>query len=163
VRSRTALSSHWTDDQLIAYLYGILSGGEQDSGHSHLDGCEECRCRLEAMQAVRSSLEREHVVETDLHPDLLAMQRRSIYASIDRNPGRIWQFRLRHWAVSACCFVVVTTGAWIWQHPSDLKQRGMLELQTARVTDEQLVEDASEVAERAEPKAAAPLQALFEN
>jgi hypothetical protein len=118
---------------------------------------------MEAMQATRAALQRDHCVETDLHADLLATQRRAVYARIDSSAGWISKFPIRRWVITACGVVMVSTGAWVWEHSTNLKQPGILEIQRARLSDEQLVYEASEVAERAEPKAAAPIQALFEN
>ena len=150
------LSDHWTDEQLIAELYGV--GPEND----HLPHCRECSHRLAAMQASRNSVDRRHKTDEDVDFEFLAAQRRRIYARLDA-PENWWSgLALRRWASAAAAVLVLGIGFAAFQEAHRFPTTAQRERQLATLSDEQLAQAVSQIAEDSEPQPAAPLQALFE-
>ena len=152
------LSGHWTDEQMIDHLYGI---GPEDN---HLAGCEECTGRLSVMVANRSAVEETVSAGDGLTSDFLAAQRRKIYARIDQrskwSSGRsIWR-----WASAAAAITVVGGGLAVLDqtHSLDLVRHVDQKAQvSSRISDTQLADEVSLLADSPEPQPTAPLQALF--
>ncbi len=134
---------HWSDEQLIAHVYGV---GPEDG---HLSGCAECRSRLEPIEA-RAEDFLERASATDVPADFLAAQRRTIYARLGGNSGR---FAVRRWAPALAAVALVAGIAMFEQ------QRGGMN--TDRISDAELVQQASQLAEDSTPQAVAPIEALF--
>jgi hypothetical protein len=130
---------HLSDDDLIGLVYGI---GE---GKSHVAGCSDCAARLDMFRDKRAELAPSIAVQADF----LAAQRRAIYARMDRpQPSRL------KWApaLAAVCLLAI----------------GVYEYRTVPVThidssDAQLFSEVYTMAQSAEPLAAEPIQALFED
>lgn len=150
-------SVHWTDEQLIEYLYGL---GQPDA---HMEACDSCHNRLTAMQARRNSLDTQANHEADWSAEALAGQRRAIYAKIESRARWLSAVPFRRWAPAACALVALSAGFAAWENRTAPQQQSQAERMRAEVSDEQLAEQVSQIADRAEPDAAAPLQALFEN
>lgn len=143
------VSGHWTDEQLIAHLYGV---GPQDP---HVDNCADCQARLLAMQSQRKA-EELAASPGEVGFEFLAAQRRQIYAKITE-PARWWsRLQLRRWASAAAGLAVIAGGLLIVEH--DRKPPVV----PNNISDAQLAQDVSRMAEDSEPPATAPLQALFE-
>jgi len=144
------VSGHWTDEQLIEYLYGV---GPEDG---HLGGCSDCRTRLASMQARRRSLEFSPSSESEVSFDFLASQRRKIYARLTE-PRHWWSgLQPRRLASAAAAVLVLGGGLLLYEenHKQPIVNDG--------VSDAQLAQEVSSMAENPEPPAAAPLQAFFE-
>ena len=139
---------HWTDDQLIEYIYGV---GPEDG---HLDACGECRARVAKMEARRAAL--NQATGDEVSHDFLAAQRRSIYARITEPAG--WRKRLhfRRWASALASGCLLGAGLMYYEN---VHQQNALR---DRISDAQLAEDVSSMAQDREPSPTAPLQALFE-
>ncbi len=143
------VSGHWTDDQLIAHLYGV--GPEDD----HIPGCSACQGRLSAMQGHRVARERASE-QAELSPEFLAKQRRQIYVKLDRR-ARPWSgTRLHQWAPVAATLLVVGGGLMVYE------EYHRQELVKDQVSDARLAEQVSNMIENSEPQPTAPLQALFD-
>ncbi len=152
------LSRHWTDEQVIAHLYGV---GPEDG---HLSSCEHCRQRVSDMQARRTSVQERSGTDMGVSLDFLAAQRRRIYAKLDQ-PVRWWQvFQSRGWAPAAAMLCVMGAGliAIEQTHPLGIGQHGQPAVK-ANVSDAQLAAEVSQFADDSEPNSTAPLQALFED
>jgi len=142
------MTPHWTDEQLIAHLYGL---GPEDG---HLDGCPECRMRLSHMQARRESIDLESPPDY-VSSDLLAVQRRNIYAGIAQ-PVRWWShIEIRRWGSAVAGLAILASGLLIFENS---RKPAVPE----RISDAQLAQEVSRIAENPEPPATEPLQALFE-
>jgi len=141
------VSGHWTDEQLIQHLYGV---GPHEG---HLEGCRECQDRLSSMRSMRRDREQSTSSDAEVSFEFLAAQRRKIYNRITE-PARWWShLELRRWAsVTATLFVL---GGGLLFYKENHKQ-------VNNISDAQLAQDVSHMAEDAEPSATAPLQALFE-
>jgi anti-sigma-K factor RskA len=148
-------SEHWTQEQLIGHLYGV---GPQNR---HLDACEVCSARLSAMQTSRRSIEELHNAADHLSVDLLAAQRRSIYARLDRS-AHWWQTAPAwRWVSAAAAVLIIVGGLTVVEQTRPFSEAHQNQ-PTAKVSDAQLAADVSQAADNSEPQATAPLQALFE-
>lgn len=141
------MSGHWTDERLIAYLYGV----EPEDGH--FEKCAECHARLADMQANRRTVDASS--EEEVSFDFLAGQRRKIYARLTE-PGSAWQRRsIRRWAAAAATLLVIGGGLLIYEET----QQGTV---GNNVSDAQLAQQVSSMTQDSESQATAPLEALFE-
>ena len=144
----STLSGHWTDEELVAHLYGI--GPE----NGHLEGCEACEARLGEMQARRESLEASKFDDEDSF--FLAAQRRRIYAKL-AEPLRWWSgLNMRRWASAGVAALVLGGSVLYYQEHEGQRARD------AMLSDEQLVQDVSSLSDNADALPTAPVQALFE-
>jgi hypothetical protein len=132
------MSGHLNDDQLIDRLYGLASD-------RHTDECSECAQRLRELRERKAELSATKPVANDF----LFAQRRKIYARLGEQPhtGMRWAP-----ALAAACLLAV----------------GMLFYRPAPVphpdaADAQLFADVYSMEESTEPRAAAPIHALFED
>jgi len=137
--------AHWTDEQLIASLYGIGPGDD------HLSTCAHCQNRLAAMRANRQSMD---AVNRSDEPrfELLAVQRRAILANLAR-PVRVPLFLSTAAATLALCASVL-----VYEH----NHAGTPAKQPSKISDIQLSEDVAHLAGDAEPQPITPLHALFQ-
>jgi hypothetical protein len=141
------MTKHWTDEQLIAHLYGV---GPADH---HVDSCRECQARLSRMQLRRNALESSSTPEATV--DFLAAQRRKIYAAIEQ-PVHWWsQMQVRRWGSALAGMAIVASGLLLYENHNKPTPRDS-------ISDSQLAQDVSRIAADPEPPATAPLQALFE-
>jgi hypothetical protein len=146
----SSLSGHWTDEQLIEHLYGIGPEG------NHIEECEACHERLLAMLAARRLAESESSPSEQVSFDFLAAQRRSIYARVEQIPGWRIGLQLRRWAAAGAMVVLLGGGFFLYeqnQHQQALQNK---------VTDAQLVQEVSQMAQDSEPSPTAPLRGLFD-
>jgi hypothetical protein len=142
------MTTHWTDEQLIAQLYGI---GPDDR---HLDTCAECQARLSRMQLRRNELESSSAM-SEVSVDFIAVQRRKIYAAMDR-PVHWWsQLQVRRWGSALAGAGIVASGLLLYESNDKAKPHDS-------ISDAELAQEVSRIAEDPEPPATAPLQALFE-
>ena len=142
------VSGHWTDDQLIDYLYGV--GREDD----HLSGCVGCQARLSSMQGNRRTFESSGSLADDVSFEFLAAQRRKIYGKITE-PVRWWSHgQFRRWASAAVTVLVLSGAMFVYEQKH---QQG-----DNRVSDAQLALEVSNMVQDSEPQATVPLQQLFE-
>ena len=160
MKEQSLRPEHWTDEQLIEHLYGVGPGATSES--AHVEVCEECRGRLAAMQFSRSCVEARGADE-DLSIETLLAQRRAIYAKLDRRRGWRAALHFQKWAPAGCALLLLGGGFAAWEHRTDLPRQSQEQVQRAKISDEQLAEDASQIANGVAPDAAAPLHALFEN
>ena len=140
---------HWTDEQLIASLYGV--GPE----NGHLRECASCQERLSALGANRQVLERKANDAEDVSFTFLAAQRRRIYARLTK-PLRPWSgLSARRWASATATLLVLGSGfVMIEQYRHELAERV--------ISDAQLAQEVSSMTESLEAQPVAPLQGLFE-
>jgi anti-sigma factor RsiW len=144
--------SHWTEEQLIHHLYGI---GPSDD---HVTECAECRARLHEMRQARESVESRFDMSETVDSASLASARRAIYARIDAGQRRSpWQLPGRIWATAALG-IALLGGALTFHGTHSTINRA----DEAKVSDTQLAQQVSQIADNTEPAAAAPLEALFE-
>jgi hypothetical protein len=139
---------HWTEDELLAHLYGV---GPEDG---HLGNCAECRLRIEQMRLARESVDAQYNAHEDLNFEFLAAQRRRIYNRILQPTSSL----VRRLAPALAASLVLVGGLLFME-----TQRQEQNSNGAKVSDTDLVEDVGRMAMHPEPAPTAPLQALFED
>ncbi|MBI1789271.1 MAG: hypothetical protein HYR60_17190 [Acidobacteria bacterium] len=135
--------THYSEDELIERLYGV---GRPDF---HLDLCPDCAARWRQLTERR----RERLGEREISPDLLAGQRRAIRAKLARpEPAPGWASR----PLVALALAVLMGLALALQGPV-LRPEAVMAAVEAR-----FFEDVFREVSRPEPRAVAPVYALFE-
>ena len=114
-------SDHWTDDQLIAHLYGV--GPE----NRHLDLCADCTARLAC-----------------------------IYAKLAEPEKWFSAMHWKRWASAGAASVLLGAGVVLYQ------EHETQQIYDNALSDAQLAQDVSTMAQNTEAQPTAPLQALFE-
>jgi hypothetical protein len=131
---------HWSDQDFIDDIYGV---GPADR---HLEACAACRARHAGMRARKQLLVREPPISQEF----LAAQRRSIYRRLQQ-PSRLVSRLAPAFAV-----LVLLIGMFVMrQSPPPAPQRD-------QASDAQLFSDIYALEQSSEPRAAAPVRALFE-
>lgn len=144
-------SGHWTDDQLIAHMYGAEPAVGID--YRHLERCGECKARLQGMLARRKEITEN---ASDVDAAFLADQRRRIYTRLTQ-PIHWWQTAsLWRWASAGAATAALGTGLLLFSDGNHLNKPD------ANVSDAQLAQEVSAISLDTEAPPAAPLKALFE-
>jgi hypothetical protein len=138
-------SGHWTDDQLIAHLYGV---GPDDQ---HLPGCQLCQSRLSGLKKRQQELRSE-----DVSSELLASQRRRIYARLTAPVHWSARWQVRRWA-SVAAVAAVLGGSALFYEEHEQQQAAARSL-----SDAQLAQDVSLLSQNSEAEPTGPLEALFD-
>lgn len=150
------LSGHFSDDQLLDRVYGL---GE--SNIPHLQECNDCSGRLQAFERKRTetvAAASEHS-NAEASNEFLMAQRRAIYARLDRAPAT-----RAHWAPAAVAVVFLLVMGLFLVHPH-ATYAPVLPPDPApnvELKNEQLFSDLYSMEQSVEPRAAAPIHALFE-
>jgi hypothetical protein len=134
--------AHWTEQDLVDHIYGLGPDA------AHLDGCKECRARVEAMAVRRQELARE----PDVSNEFLAAQRRNIYRRLGRYPRQ--SVRL----MPAFAAVLMLLVSFLVFRPAHLRQEPV----AIPAADTKLVSDMYALDQNPEPQAVETLHALFE-
>lgn len=134
------MNDHLSDRQLIERLYGV-------EPHPHADSCPECAARYREIESRRADLAQPAPVSADF----LAAQRRRIHARLEQAPHWGWK-----WAPAAAAAVAVVIGLAVY-HPA-LKPAPRVD-----TGDAQLFSEVYSMEQSTEPRAAAPIHALFED
>ncbi len=143
-------SGHWTDDELLATIYGVGPSGK------HLDGCSECRTRLAEMQSSRERLENASSIDDGASAAFLAAQRRTIYQRME-NPVKWWNaVPLRRWAAGMATACVLSGSIFVYQQNREERIR------QERIADAKLAQEVTMMAQDTGDSSMAPLEGLFE-
>ncbi len=134
---------HWTDDELVARLYGI---GLQNG---HLDGCPSCAGRFEEIRRKNRSM---RPAEVDLPEEQLAAQRRAIYARLGE-PRR---------SLSRVLVPVLATLLLVSAIIVNRPARTPVPPPATDISDSQLFEDVFRSVSDSAPSAVEPIRSLFE-
>ena len=145
------VSGHWTDDDLIAYIYGI------PPTDNHLETCSLCQQRVRSMRTNRQTIEEGQLSDVDdVTFEFLAAQRRKVYARLDQ-PAAWWSaLRMRHWASAATTLLLILCGLLMFQEQT-VKQQSV-----KTISDAQLSQEVGQMAQADEPSPTEPLEALFQ-
>jgi anti-sigma factor RsiW len=132
--------AHWSGDELLHRLYGLTEGGA---------GCAGCEARLEELRA-RAAASRAEPLAGD---EFLRRQRLAIFARVEGPPRRAWMWRAPA-SAAALLFVAVLA----------LEPPGPVyyEPEIAAVSDAQFFGEVAEELSRDAPRAASPIECLFE-
>ncbi len=163
------MNRHLSDDELIARLYGL---GEAES---HLAACAECGERWNEIQRALGRTRAESARELDerMTASMLLRQRRQILERLDRPSSGSYA---RRWAPAAAAAAVLLLAIGLFlTRPSSFSQSSLNQssLEQSSVpaaaapalnseTDMELFTDVYSMEQDVEPKAAAPIHALFQ-
>jgi hypothetical protein len=160
------MKGHLTDDELLDRLYGLAEAGADTS--KHLEDCDACFGRLRSFERRRAAL----AVPPPVSAEFLAAQRRAIYARVDERPGTTMR-----WAPAVAAVFLLAMGVFLYNPAWRSRGHAVAVHATvhngaaaapsqvstgAAVSDEQLFSDVYSMEQSAEPRAAAPIHALFE-
>jgi len=134
---------HWSDEELLEGLY------ELRSPDTHLEQCRECNQRWQHVLAWRQVMLQQPAVSSDL----LAAQRRRVYSRMEADPHRGWSFSLAP-ALAALSMVVLGL---LLSNPRPVPPP------TLASSDAQFFTEVYSMLESTEPRAVAPIRALFED
>jgi hypothetical protein len=136
------MNMHLNDDQLLDRLYGLAA-------HPHMESCPDCAARYREFERRKGELAEPGPVSTDF----LALQRRKIYARLDERPH--WGLK---WAPALAAGCAIAIGLLVYRPtaaptPASHPEAG----------DAQLFSEVYSMEQSTEPRAAAPIHALFED
>lgn len=140
------MSRHLTTDELLDRLYGI---GARET-ESHFENCAECGQRYAEFERRRA----EAAAGLRISTDALGAQRRAVYARIEQTPGGYLR-----WAPAVVALLVLALGLLVYRPPSHTPAK----VARPEANDEQLFSDVYSIEQSAEPRAAAPIHAMFED
>jgi hypothetical protein len=141
---------HWTDEQLIAGLYGVGPKGD------HLRTCDSCSSRQALLAENRKAVEAACSNEQGVRDRFFALQRRAICEKLYAGETGASLLGWRRWAPVSLAALLLTGGAAVYQeHHAGQAGRSQL-------SDAQLALEVSAMSQEWQDQPAAPLQGLFE-
>jgi hypothetical protein len=148
------MKQHLSNDDLLDRMYGL---GE--NGGSHLEECEECSQRFQALEQRRAETVAESFAKNAASNELLLAQRRAIYSKLGQAPAT----RL-HWAPATLgvAFLLVTGVFLVRPHTEYRPALAPVSVPGVELSNEELFSDLYSMEQSVEPRAAAPIHALFE-
>ncbi len=142
--------SHLSDDELIGLLYGL---GDPER---HLDGCSECGERWSEMQRALGRTRVESA--TEISGRRLAAQRQQVLERLNR-PLSAHSWR---WVPAAAAASLLAAGLVIYRPSSTLHPAPVAPVAVSAEPDAQVFTDVYSMEQDVEPRAAAPIRALFQ-
>jgi predicted anti-sigma-YlaC factor YlaD len=140
------MNSHLSNDELLNRLYGVSQDQTSDDGH--LESCPQCARRWQEMRERRALSIQESGIEVP--EQFFSAQRNAIYARLEKASPRRWL-----WAPAAVAAGGLLAVGLFVHRPATPPR--------AESTDVQLFSDVYSMEQSAEPAAAAPIHALFED
>jgi hypothetical protein len=141
--------AHLSDHELVERLYGLAEEGD------HLHECGSCGARWEAMRERKALVAATPVVS----PEFIAAQRTRILTRLEQ-PARSGY----RWAPALAAACLVVAGLFVFpttKAPVVPARTGAVQ-HPAEPSDAQLFAEVYSIQESMEPRAAAPIHALFE-
>ena len=135
--------SHWGEQEFTRWMVGLQ---EEDE---HARACPRCQAELARLLAVRKSV----TAESEVSPEFLAAQRRSIYSRL-HEPARHWM-RMRIWAPVSAGVVLAAIGVALML-PRAAQQPLVSD------SDQKFFTEISSMEQSSEPRAIQPIRNLFE-
>ena len=108
------------------------------------------------MQASRHAIEALHSPDAQVSFDALAAQRRQIYARLSKRQSWWMGSHFRRWASAVATVLVLGGGLMVYEETRPQP------VANETISDAQLAQEVSGMAQDSEPPSTAPLQALFE-
>jgi hypothetical protein len=143
---------HLSDDELIGLLYGL------GDGESHLADCSECGERWNAMHRALGMARAESVIATEISGRRLAAQRLRILERLEQAAGsHAWR-----WVPVAAAASLLAAGLFIKQSSNVPQPTPPATAAVSPEADAELFTDVYSMERDVEPKAAAPIRALFQ-
>jgi hypothetical protein len=154
-------TQHWSDDELLRRVYGVVSEGAVAEAHpdAHLDECPECGAKWRELLSRRAAI-LSLAGSAGVSEERLQRQRQAVWARIERRPGlRFWQ-----WAPGAAAAGMLAAGILLLHTPgfSPVPRPRPAVSAAAQISDAQLFNDVAVLSAPEAPRAAAPIEGLFE-
>jgi predicted anti-sigma-YlaC factor YlaD len=145
------MTGHWTEDDFIARLYGV---GQPDA---HLDECGACREAWKGFQARREFVRAGE--EAEIPAEVLMAQRRAIHRRMDREPRPAVKRVVPILAAAGMLAMglLLVRSAAVSPRPQD-----HVTVVESPASDEKFFQEVAAIAQSVEPRAAKPIEALFE-
>ncbi len=134
---------HYSDEDLVARLFGL---GSDDA---HLAECEECTRRWDQIRG-RNELRRP--AEIEVPAELLAAQRRAVYARVERRSRRL---PLRWLPLPVAALLLVMMIFTVFKPASHKPPKDV-------ISDDQALQEVFTTGSRMEPAGLKPVESLFE-
>ncbi|QOY84971.1 hypothetical protein [Paludibaculum fermentans] len=146
-------SPHWTESDLISRLYGLDPA--EGRSPAHLTECRDCSDHWQAVQARRRSVVEDAPASSEGLEERLRAQRQAVWARIER-PRRPLLWRMIPATATA---LMIFAGVAMHQ-----AKPPVIPVQTASaVSDAQFFNEIASVVNQETPRAADPLQGLFDS
>ena len=150
------LPQHLNDDELIGLLYGL---GDIEDAENHLTACSECSERWSAMHRALGMARSESAKITEISGHRLAVQRQQILERLDQpssaSPG--WR-----WVPVATAASLLAAAMFLHQRPNGPQPAPPASAAVNAEADAELFTDVYSMEQDVEPRAAAPIRALFQ-
>jgi|SRR5665213_192009 len=143
---------HLSDDELIGRVYGL---GDRKEDEAHLEACSECSERLRAMGQARMAT----IDAPRIGGRKLAVQRQQILERLARpSPAE----HASRWIPAAAVAALLAVAMFLHQHSSVPPPAPAATAVVNGEGDEELFTDVYSMEQDVEPRAAAPIRALFQ-
>ena len=150
------LPQHLSDDELIGLLYGL---GDRENDDRHLAACSECGERWSEMHKALGMARAESSQATEISGRSLAVQREQILERLEQ-PASVWLGW--RWVPVATAASLLAAAMFLHQWPVVPEQSPSAPPAVNAEADAQLFTDVYSMEQDVEPKAAAPIRALFQ-
>ena len=147
---------HLSDDELIGMLYGLGDLGEAES---HFAGCPECSERWSAMQRALGTARTQSAKTAEISGRRLAAQRLQILERLERPPSGLLAWR---WVPVATAASLLAVAMFLHQRPAVPVAATPTPTAVHTEADAELFTDVYSMEQDVEPRAAAPIRALFQ-
>ena len=151
--NRPHLNHHLSDDELIGLLYGL------GDGEIHLAGCSECGDRWDAMHRALGMTRVESARSMDISARRLAAQRVQILERLERPSSGLLAWR---WVPVATAASILAAAMFFHQRPTAPQPATPAAVAVTSESDAELFTDVYSMEQDVEPRAAAPIRALFQ-
>lgn len=146
------MNAHWTDEEMIGRLYG--AGPEEVSRTSHLAECAECSARWRNLEGRRERF-LENAQSAVVDDARLRAQRDAVWRSVE-DSRRPW---LRRMAPAGATAMLMLAGLLLHTPAPRMEPTQVASVQ---ISDEQLFSEIASMASEEAPRAAQPIQGLFD-
>jgi hypothetical protein len=150
------INSHLSDDELIGMLYGL---GNMEEAESHLARCPECDERWDAMHRALGTARSVPAKAMEISARKLAIQRQQILERLER-PSSV--FQAWRWVPAATAASLLAAAMFLHQRSSVPASAPPTPGIVNAEYDAQLFTDVYSMEQDVEPRAAAPIRALFQ-
>jgi hypothetical protein len=147
--NRSHSTHHLSDDDLIGLLYGVGDAA------GHLDDCSECGERWEEMHRALGRTRAETAGAIEISSRKLAIQRQQVIDRLEQPSFGSWQW------IPASAAVAAMAVALFLHRPSTVSQPAPGPVASTEA-DAALFSDVYSMEQDVEPRATAPIRALFE-
>ena len=147
---------HLSDDELIAMLYGL---GDIPQAERHMAVCPECDERWDAMHRALGMARRESARAAEIPALKLAIQRQEILDRVQKSSSGSPAWR---WVPAATAASLLAAAMFLHQRSSVPQPAAPAPAAVSAESDAQLFTDVYSMEQDVEPRAAAPIRALFQ-